>query len=335
MTKVIRIAVFYPIHLILTLFLKLRHLMYDHGYFPSAETTVPTICIGNLELGGSGKTPMADFLLRKFAPRKKLAFLSRGYGRKTIGFQWLSECTGPDESGDEPWFLHQRWGNDVVFAVDENRLRGIFHILEKYPETDLIILDDAFQHRKIRTGYSILLTPFNKPFFRNYLFPAGNLRDIPSAARRADAICFTKAPEANQLHFMKVRKTADEAGFENTPVFVSSIVYGEPVNENNEFLPENKQITCISGLADNSAFFAYCRNRFNVSRFISLTDHYHYQADFFAERKITNDQLVLCTEKDFGKLKRVAPMPGLVFYLPIEISLYPEAEFLKIIEEHL
>jgi len=335
MAKVIRILIFYPIHLLLAGIIRLRHWLYDTGFFASAETTVPVICLGNLELGGSGKTPMADYLLRNFAQRRKVAFLSRGYGRKTHGFRWLKDCAGPDESGDEPWFLYKRWGQQAVFAVDENRIRGIFHILENDPETDFILLDDAFQHRKIRPRLSVLLTPFSRPFFRNFLFPAGNLRDIRAAARRADVLCFTRAEAANAENHLEVRIQADNAGFSKTPVFISSLVHGGPMTNTGIPFPEDAEIICVAGLADNSTFFAYCKQHFRVKRQISLPDHYRYPEDFFKTHQISDDQPVLCTEKDYEKLKRVAPKPGIVFYLPIEIRLFPEAEFLKIIEEQV
>lgn len=333
MANVIRIVFFYPIHLCLYCILRLRHFLFDLGFLPSARINIPLVCIGNLELGGSGKTPMADFILQKFSSEKKMAFLSRGYGRKTSGFRWLTECSGPAEAGDEPWFLAKKWGVKAVFAVDENRVRGIFNILETFPETEVILLDDAFQHRSVLPGFSLLLTPFHRPFFRNFLFPAGSLRDIPSSARRADALVFTRAEIANDAHEKLAKAEAMHAGFPEVPVFVSSIAYDAPVNVNGEVLPPGSEVICIAGLADNSSFFNYCSDNFSVNRTISLPDHYAYASGFLENKRIDSDQRLLCTEKDYAKLLEIVPKPEMVFYLPIRIRIHPEEEFLNLIEK--
>lgn len=335
MANVIRILLFYPIHILAALALKIRHGLYDLGWIPSAEASVPLICIGNLELGGSGKTPMADYLLERFSGRYKIAFLSRGYGRESRGFRWLQDCRGPEDSGDEPWFLFRKWGAQTVFAVDENRLRGILNILESYPETDVILLDDAFQHRRIRPSFSFLLTPFKRPFFRNFLFPCGTLRDLPTAAHRASAFIFTKAMQASEAQLRLASESLEKAGFSGKPVFVSSVEYLSPVNHKDELPPVDCPLIAVSGLADNQPFFDYCASEFRISRRISLPDHYAFPPDFFIRRKIRPDAAVLCTEKDFAKILAVAPEPDLVFYLPLRIRIFPETEFIKIIEKQL
>lgn len=333
MAKVIRILFFYPIHLLLGLVLKIRHLLYDSGWLPSATASLPVLCIGNLELGGSGKTPLADYLLERYGRSHKIAFLSRGYGRKTRGFRWLIDCSGPEDSGDEPWLLFSKWGGNVLFAVDENRLRGILNILEFQPETELIVLDDAFQHRRIRPSFSFLLTPYSRPFFRNFLFPCGSLRDLPSSASRASAFIFTKAPEAGKKELSEAKAQLNSAGFSGKPVFISSVEYLPAVNEvGMELLPDS-EIICVAGLADNLPFFRYCQSRFRVLKTISLPDHYSYPRDFFNSRGIQATCRILCTGKDFAKLRTVAPKPELVFYLPVRMKIFPEPEFSEIIEK--
>lgn len=335
MTKVIRILFFYPIHLLISLILRLRHWLYDAGIFTSSATTLPLICIGNLELGGSGKTPLADYILEHFAARKKIAFLSRGYGRKTKGFRWLQESAGPAECGDEPWFLFQKYGHQTVFAVDENRLRGIFMILEKHPETDCILLDDAFQHRKVQATFSLLLSPFSKPFYRNFLFPAGNLRDVRPAASRADVLLFTKAPAAGPDELNQIRRDLEGTHLDSKKVFISCVQYKYPLNQQGKLLEAGTEVICIAGLADNQPFFAYCLKYFSVKNCLSMPDHYSYPTDFFRQKGIGQGQAILCTEKDLAKLTAIAPSPELVFYLPIRIRIFPEQEFLDTIENQI
>lgn len=335
MAKLIRIIFFFPIHLILWLILRLRHLLFDNGFFSSTEFRAKVICIGNLETGGSGKTPMADFLLSRFSDKKKLAFLSRGYGRKTKGFRWLAECSGAEEGGDEPWQLFQKWKEKAVFAVDENRVRGIRRILTEMPETELIVLDDAYQHRALRAGFNILLTPFHLPFFNNFLFPAGSLRDIPPAAVRADVLVFTKADAAGAAALETAQKAADEAGFGELAAFVSEVIYENARNSEGRLLPEGSEVFCMAGLASNQLFFDHCKTRFKVSETLSLPDHFRYPAEFFREKQLRPDTSLLCTEKDFHKIIAVFPFPEKVFYLPVHIRVFPEDSFLSGIEKYL
>ncbi len=335
MANVIRIIFFFPIHLLLGLIIRLRHFLYDGGWLGSTSFKVPVICIGNLELGGSGKTPMTDFLISKFSGEKKIAFLSRGYGRKSKGFRWLDQCTGPLEAGDEPWQLYQKWGQKLCFAVCEDRVEGIRRILNERPETEIILLDDAYQHRSLQPGFSILLSPFRKPFFQNYLFPAGTLRDIPSAASRADLLVFTKADSACQETWEVVRKAADSAGFQDKQVFVSEVCYGQAQNLPGDVISAGSRVSCIAGLADNKPFFQYCAGQFQVAEQLSMPDHYSYPPDFFRDKGIAVDGFILCPEKDFAKIRAVFPFPDKVFYLPIQIRIFPEDSFLDSLEKYL
>ena len=335
MAKLIRIIFFFPIHLLLWVIIRFRHFLYDLSVFTSTGFTVPVICIGNLELGGSGKTPMADFLLSRFSEKRKVAFLSRGYGRKSKGFRWLVQCSGPDEAGDEPWQLFQKWKGKALFSVDENRVRGIRRILAERPETDLIILDDAFQHRALRAGLNILLTPFHRPFFRNYLFPAGNLRDIRSASARAGMLVLSKAPSADADVLALAQDAVKKAGVNVKEVFVSELLYGSARNQEGLLLQEGSSVVCMAGLASNEAFFTYCKERCRVEKTISLPDHFRYSADFFSEQELNPDAVILCTEKDFYKITAVFPFPAKVFYLPVHIRVFPEVSFLNSIEKYL
>ncbi len=335
MAKLIRIIFFFPISLVLGIVLRIRHFLYDIGVFKSKQFSIPVICIGNLELGGSGKTPMLDYLLHKFSGAYKIVCLSRGYGRNSTGFRWLNDCSGPEEAGDEPWLIYSRHGEKVKVAVDADRVSGVERILKEFPETNLILLDDAMQHRAIEPSFRILLTPFQKPFFQNFLFPSGSLRDVKNAAEKANMLVFSKAKHANDDLLSDAKNASDLAGWTKKPVFVSTVVYADPKNRDGAFLENGAVVICISGLASNEAFFEYCGSRWKVSEKISLPDHYHYQKDFFQSRRIPEGAVCLCTEKDFYKILSVAPEPDKVFYLPIEIRVHPETKFLAVIEKHI
>jgi tetraacyldisaccharide 4'-kinase len=335
MAKLVRIIFFFPIHLLLRWVLRFRHFLYDSGFLKEVGFPVPVICIGNLELGGSGKTPMADFLIAGFCERYQMAFLSRGYGRNSKGFRWLQNCYGPEEAGDEPWQLYSKWKEKLVFAVDENRVRGVQRILAEKPETNLIILDDAFQHRYIRAGLNILLTPFNRPFFQNYLFPAGSLRDIREAAVRAGILVFSKADHADEKTLIMAVKSLEKARLNGKEVYVSELVYGQARNADGAELSPDSGVICLAGLASNEAFFKHCETRYKVLRKISLPDHYRYTNGFFQKANISASDSILCTEKDFAKIMSVFPFPQKVFYLPVHIRVFPGDSFIRSIEKFL
>jgi tetraacyldisaccharide 4'-kinase len=335
MAKLVRIIFFFPIHLLLRWVLRFRHFLYDNGFLKEFAFPVPVICIGNLELGGSGKTPMADYLIARFNSHNQMAFLSRGYGRRSKGFRWLQNCSGPEEAGDEPWQLYSKWKEKLVFAVDENRVRGVQRILAEKPETNLIILDDAFQHRSIRAGLNILLTPFKRPFYQNYLFPAGSLRDIREAAGRASILVFSKADQADKKSLDKAIKSLQNAGLNGKEVYVSELVYGQVRNAEGSGLSPDSGVICLAGLARNEAFFDHCETRYKVLRKISLPDHFRYTTGFFQKENISASDTILCTEKDFAKIMSVFPFPQKVFYLPVQIRVFPEDSFIRSIEKFL
>ncbi len=179
------------------LLIALRHLLYDAGLFKSnGNFEVPVICVGNLNLGGTGKTPFTEYLIRTLSDNYKIGIVSRGYGRKTNGYLLATDQSTASEIGDEPLQIYQKFGNQIELAVCEDRTYGIKHLLTDRQGIQLIILDDAFQHRKVNADLNILLSPYDRPYFEDYLIPAGNLRDIKSAARRADMLVFTKTPQA-------------------------------------------------------------------------------------------------------------------------------------------
>ncbi len=184
--KLLRIIA-YPFSILYGLVLMLRNKFYDWGIFKSVRFHLPVISVGNLSVGGTGKTPHIEYLIRLLRPDYQTATLSRGYGRKTRGFLLSDTSTTAADMGDEPLQFKTRHP-DIAVAVDEKRVRGIKKLLELFPETQVVLLDDAFQHRAVNPGLSIVLTDFSKPYFEDHILPAGTLREFRAGIKRADII---------------------------------------------------------------------------------------------------------------------------------------------------
>ncbi|MFM7668645.1 MAG: tetraacyldisaccharide 4'-kinase, partial [Bacteroidota bacterium] len=186
----------FPFSLIYGLITEIRNNLFDSKILSSQEHSVKTIAIGNLSMGGTGKSPVTLYLTALLSGTFNLAILSRGYGRKTKGFKWVEFDSLASDAGDEPLMFKTIVGEKIPVAVCEDRNSGVENIRLTYPKTELILLDDAFQHRKIKPGFSILLTKFDNPFFNDFVVPAGKLRENRSGAKRADVILVTKCPNS-------------------------------------------------------------------------------------------------------------------------------------------
>lgn len=334
MAKILRMILLWPLALGYESIIFIRNRLFDAGIFHSKSFPVPVVCIGNLEVGGSGKTPTADFIIKNLGNKYKIAYLSRGYKRKSNGFVLANPNSKLEDLGDEAFLIYRKWMDRIVLAVDSNRQRGIKRIMELHPETQFILLDDGMQHRWVKSKLLIQLTPFVKPFFRNALLPWGRLRDHPREYRRSDLILFTKAPFASDSQLSKAKNELQSAGFEEKPTFVSALHYGKPINNQQQVLPEKSEVVAVAGLASNLSFFDWVEKHYSVQNRISKPDHFRYLPDFFSKYQI-NQQIILTTEKDYHKLAALAPDPSRVYYLPIEMEIFPEKPFLNSIESLL
>ncbi|MCK5846027.1 MAG: tetraacyldisaccharide 4'-kinase, partial [Bacteroidales bacterium] len=226
---------------------KLRGLLFDSGIIKSSEFDIPIINIGNLAIGGSGKTPHIEFVIDLLKGDYNVATLSRGYGRKTKGFIEVEETSTAIEVGDEPLQIKIKYPDIKVF-VGEDRVEAITKLLFKHPKIDVILLDDAFQHRAIRAGFNILLTDYQKIFTRDKSMPAGRLREFPSAAKRSDLIIISKCP--NNISLDKQSELSNEiAEHTSSEVLFSEIKYKTLLSVNkNISIPDNiNDILIISG----------------------------------------------------------------------------------------
>ena len=212
-----------PISWIYAFFVWLRNVLYDDHVLPSHTVNVPTIAIGNLAVGGTGKTPMTEYIIRLLSSQYKVAVLSRGYGRKTRGFRLATPTDTASTIGDEPMQIHMHFP-DIPVAVCADRVYGIKRMLQLFPDLQCIILDDAYQHRKLRCGFYILLTPYDRLYTHDHMLPWGGLRDLPNQCQRANVVVVTKCPAKMQpIERRIVSNTLQLASYPH--LFYSSIGY--------------------------------------------------------------------------------------------------------------
>jgi tetraacyldisaccharide 4'-kinase len=319
----------YPFSLLYDLVTSLRNRFFDLGWLKSASSPIPSIVIGNLSVGGTGKTPMVEFLVRMLGKERKIAVLSRGYGRKTKGFLQANSELSPAEIGDEPFQIYQKFGQDISVFVGEDRVAAMDRIATKSHAPELVILDDAYQHRYFIGDLNILLTTYQRPFYSDFLLPMGRLREGRAGAKRADAIIVTKCPEGltsgekNSLE-SAVKRYSDS----QTPILFSAISYGKPspLIENHAF---STKVILLTGLANDQPLVDYVRKTYDLIEVMSYADHHDYvEADFdiiraSVKQHASQKSVVLTTEKDAVKVKSNAPKGFLeeipIFVLPIEV----------------
>lgn len=310
-----------------------RNKFFDAGILKSSSYDFPVICVGNLSAGGTGKSPMIEYLLRKLI-YENIAVLSRGYKRSTEGFLLLKGTEEAIETGDEPLQFKTKFPNAMV-AVDADRRNGIAELRKQNAE--IVLLDDAFQHRKVKAGFNILLTAYGDLYSNDFLLPTGNLRETYSGADRAQVIIVTKCPanitlkEREHIRFkLQIKQYQD--------LYFSTIKYANTIfSENGEFsLKDLKgKVTVVTGIAKPEPFIEYLKAENIHFEHQKFPDHHNFTA---SEIEILNGkESILTTEKDFMRLKDKISVP--LYYLPIETDFVEnESHFLnrvnKFIVEH-
>ncbi|MBW8243749.1 tetraacyldisaccharide 4'-kinase [Muricauda oceani] len=292
----------FPISLVYALVVYVRNFLFDVGIFSSKSYKTPTICVGNLSVGGTGKTPMTEYLLR-ILEHRKTAVLSRGYKRRSEGFYLADVESTVLELGDEPYQIHKKFP-DVAVAVDADRRNGIER-LEAMVRPEVIVLDDAFQHRKVKPTYAILLTTYQNLYADDWYLPTGNLRDAKKEAKRADVIIVTKCPES--LDEIEKHKVVDKLGPKaHQNVLFASLKYqdfvtdGEDDNISLSNL-KDKELALVTGIASPKPLVQYLEGAGIGFKHFEFGDHHH-----FTDRDIEQFkgfELILTTEKDFVRLK--------------------------------
>lgn len=292
----------FPISLLYALVVYVRNFLFDVGVFSSKLYKTPTICVGNLSVGGTGKTPMTEYLLRILGDRNT-AVLSRGYKRKSEGFFLANAQSSVLDLGDEPYQIHQKFP-EVTVAVDADRRNGI-EKLESMFDPEVIVLDDAFQHRKVKPSFSILLTTYHNLYVDDWYLPTGSLRDAKKEAKRADLIIVTKCPEGlreDERHAITARLKPNK----HQNVLFASLQYNNFVTDGGkEKMPlvqlKNKQVALVTGIASPGPLVEYLKSVGLEFEHFEFGDHHHFTDKEIEQFK--GYEMVLTTEKDFVRLK--------------------------------
>ncbi|MFD2037408.1 tetraacyldisaccharide 4'-kinase [Belliella marina] len=321
--------VLYPFSLLYDGVTRLRNRLFDSGQKKSVSFSIPTIIVGNLSMGGTGKTPFVEFLVRLLSKDHSICTLSRGYGRKTTGFILADGSSDASQIGDEPFQIYSKFKESVGVAVGEDRVLAIPQILSLKPDTDMLLLDDAFQHRYVKGDLNIMLTTFQKPFFDDQVVPLGTLREAKKGAGRADLIVVTKCPssldEPRRDHYSgRIRIFNKQA-----KIIFAGLKYGEPVPVVNASNKKIKEVVLVSGIANDELFRMEVKGNFEVKEVFTFSDHHHYKVNdvknIVRSVRQNPNSAILTTEKDAVKLKAPIFREYLaeiaIFALPIEISL--------------
>lgn len=331
--KFIRIILFpfVPFYFLVTWF---RNLAYDKGWFKTMSYDFPLVCVGNLSAGGTGKTPMVEYLIRLLKDETNLATLSRGYGRKTKGFLLAENNITATELGDEPFQFYHKFNEEITVAVDEDRQHGIATLRALKLKPDVVILDDAFQHRKVKAGYNILLTTYGNLYVDDFVLPTGNLREPKKGAKRANIIVVTKCPELlsqeeKEAIVLKLKPKVYQH------VFFSHIGYKDSVLNDTEKLSLNelKSFTLVTGIANAKALVNYLKSQQLDFNHIEFKDHHHFTAN--EVNKLSKLDKIVTTEKDYMRLKNEAVLQGKVYFLPIKTVIDNSEKFDNLIKNFI
>ena len=338
MIKIIR-YLFFPVSFIYGAIVQLRNWLFDKNIFKSASFNFPVICVGNLATGGTGKTPMTEYLVELLQKKYNTATLSRGYKRKTKGFAVAGPNTTAIDIGDEPMQFHQKYPG-ITVAVGEERLVAIPQLLHDKPGTEVIILDDAFQHRTVRAGLNILLTDYKNLYTRDSLLPVGDLRDVVSSSKRADIIVVTKCtPGLSQQEKKQVIEELKPLPHQS--VFFTKIVYGQPYHLfNNSPIELNYYTTCLllCGIANPKPLKEFLGTHVLSYEMLRFPDHHIFSSEDLKDIKNhfekirAKNKIIITTEKDAVRLhkfeKELVDFP--VYVLPIKHSiLFSEGEMFE------
>ena len=289
----------------------IRNLMFDFGMLASKSFPLPVICVGNITVGGTGKTPHTEYLIRLLSPRHQVAVLSRGYKRKSKGYHLATGASNMTEIGDEPYQMKQKFPHAHV-AVDKNRCHGIEQLMkeEVQPPTDVVILDDAYQHRYVQAGLNILLMDYHRLIYFDQLLPVGRLREHKAGIRRADIVIVTKCPRnITSMERRGIERNLDLESWQK--VFFTAYKYPETIGD----IGDNPLL--VTGIA-SPAQMVYDLQKF-IPQFevMSFPDHHHFTEKDLADiRNRANGRTILTTEKDATRLHDVENL----HVLPIEVE---------------
>ena len=325
--KLFRILLF-PIAILYGLITSIRNGLFDIKVFKGQITKVPSIGVGNLSSGGTGKSIIVDYLISIYQTSYSVAVLSRGYGRKSTGFKLANSNSSAIKIGDEPFQYFKKYSN-IKVAVGEDRINAVNKILEQDSKINLILFDDIMQHRWIIPSQLILTTTYSIPFFNDFIIPIGSLREFTYGKKRAQTIVVTKCPsdlsEQNRLDFKKRGKFLS-----NQDVFFTKINYSEMIVNSYEKLNfdvlKNIKILLVTGIADSSPLVQFLNFKNIYFDHLKYRDHFNYNtASINKIKKKAKNSFILTTEKDYGRLSPLLKTNKL-FYIPVNLSFFSEEE---------
>lgn len=328
--KSIKKIIFWKLSLWFLIITFLRNKFYDFGFLKSYSFSIPIVSIGNLSAGGTGKTPMVEFLIDKLEDKYKIGVLSRGYKRKSSGFILASAVDDAKSIGDEPFQYYLKFKN-IMVAVDENRKRGIKNLINL--GVDLIILDDAFQHRSVTPSYSIILSDYSNLFIHDSLMPLGTLRECKSGYQRANAIIVTKCPENFSKNEMKILTNKINLK-SNQHIFFSKIIYSNQLISKTNSIKiskfSNKKVRVVTGIVNSKVLIKYLEDKRLIVSHTEFSDHYNYRDIDLLKFK---DEIIITTEKDYVKLKNFNLKN--LYYIPIKIEVFGEDDLIEIMNNKI
>jgi tetraacyldisaccharide 4'-kinase len=308
----------------------LRNGLYDLGIKKPVSYNLPIICVGNLSVGGTGKSPMVEYLIILLKANYKVATLSRGYKRKMEGFQIANGTSSAESIGDEPFQFYTKFKNEIVVAVDSDRRNGIENLINLENSPELILLDDAFQHRKVKAGFNILLTTFDNPYFNDIVLPTGNLREPKGGARRANIIVVTKCPkELSEIKKQAIKKSINPKEYQY--VFFSSISYSNSIIsfKTSKNVDDLKYFSLVTGIANASPLVNFLKDKNLKFEHLNFKDHHDFSLKDI--ENLNKKELIVTTEKDFMRLKQYESLKDKLFYLPIEVCIDNDRKFNQLV----
>lgn len=347
--------ILYPFALVYGLVVAIRNGLFDLEILRSTRFSIPIISVGNLTAGGTGKTPHTEFLLSVLTPMWRTAVLSRGYKRKGKGFVLANENATCDTLGDEPFQMYRKF-QEVSVAVDEKRVHGVTQLLKHVPELKVVVLDDAFQHRYIQPGLSILLTDYSNLYSRDLLLPAGRLREWRYGSKRADIVVVTKCPD--DLKDIEMRLIEKELKLtESQRLFFSHYLYQEIVPVFPETAPQawtyrqiyltQASVLLVAGIVSPGSIVVHLRNFTKTVETLFFEDHHAFHFKDITliinafEKMPSENKILLVTEKDAARLVGNPNFPEtmkpLTFALPVKVEIMHGQEdlFIQKIKEYV
>ncbi|KIO46214.1 tetraacyldisaccharide 4'-kinase [Sanguibacteroides justesenii] len=325
---VVKYLVLWPLSILYGLGVSIRNRLFNLGLLESKEFDVPIICIGNITIGGTGKTPHTESIINVLQKDHRVACLSRGYKRKTSGYILATENSTADEIGDEPKQIKNKFP-DITVAVDADRVRGVKKLQQLPNPPDIIILDDGFQHRYVKADINILLIDYNRPIYKDHLLPLGRLREHHSALERANYVIITKCPSnITPIEKRIIYKNLKLKAYQE--LLFTTMKYGDitPLDGKSKYLKNNNSVVlCVTGIAQPGPYQEHLKTLFGQVSFLTFPDHHRFTNNDIQKiiqefnKMDQPDKYIFTTEKDATRLVSYEfpdEIRERMFYIPIE-----------------